>query len=200
MANPQPEKKYFTTEEYFDKEEYSEIRHDFRDGELFVVAGTTINHNILTRRLASLFDAQLEEKGCFVVNENVKLELEEDTYYVYPDVMVVCDSLAANGRKAAVKYPSLIAEVLSKSTEEYDKGTKLYRYRKIPTLQYYILVSQYMPLIEIYTRTANPREWNHSVYEDVEDVISLNQLEITIALKAIYRNITFIFPTKEDQN
>jgi Uma2 family endonuclease len=117
------EKKRYTIEEYFALEETSEIRHEYFDGEIFAMAGTTLNHNRIAQNVG--FSLRKSKKSnCDIFIENVKLEAIKDFYYPYPDVMLTCNPFDLR-QKNKIAHPSLIVEVVSTSTEKYDKTVKL---------------------------------------------------------------------------
>jgi Uma2 family endonuclease len=182
------EKKNYTVEEYFELEETSEIRHEYFDGEIFAMAGGTLNHNRLTRRVANLVESKAKNH-CGVFTENVKLEAIKDFYYPYPDVMLTCNPFDLR-EKNKIAHPSLIVEVLSSSTEKYDKTIKLKKYKAISSVQYYMLVSQYEQSIELYSR-VNDFLWNYEEFTEQNATINLEKIEITLSLSDIYENIVF---------
>ncbi len=145
-------KRRYTVEEYFALEERSDIRHEFYQGGLSAMAGATVNHNRLTRRVANLLDSQPALKNCGVFTENLKVEVIRDGYYCYPDVVVACHPFDLRGTNPIIKQPRLIIEVLSKSTAQADRGLKWLRYRKLPSLWYYILIDQYTTTVELFSR------------------------------------------------
>ncbi len=188
------EKKRYTVEEYFALEETSEIRHEYFDGEVFAMAGGTLNHNRLTRRVANLVERQAKNH-CAVFTENVKLEVIQNFYYPYPDVMLTCNPFDLR-QKNKIAHPSLIVEVLSTSTEKYDKTTKLKKYKAISSVQYYMLVSQYEMSVELYSR-VNDFLWNYEEFTEQNATINLEKLDITISLSDVYENI--IFESEEEE-
>jgi len=182
------EKKRYTVEEYFALEEKSEVRHEFFDGEIFAMAGTTLNHNRIAQNVG--FSLRKSKKNhCDIFIENVKLEAIKNFFYPYPDVMLTCNPFDLRERNK-IAHPSLIVEVLSISTEMYDKTTKLKKYKAIPSLQYYMLVSQYETSVELYSR-VNTDLWNYQEFTEQNAEIHLEDLDITISLSEIYENIIF---------
>ena len=190
MGFAQTEKKYYSVNEYFELENTSEIRHEYYNGEVFAMAGTTKNHNLITDNIQSFFKTIFRPKGCDVFSESVKLEAIKSTYYPYPDVMVTCDERDKED-EYIVAYPLILVEVLSKSTAEYDKDFKLKKYKKIPSLHYYLIVSQYECSVELYSRTDNPDLWLYQTYEESEEIISFDKLHFTMPVYAIYEAVTF---------
>ncbi|GAB3903814.1 Uma2 family endonuclease [Larkinella knui] len=190
-------KRIYTVEEYLALEERSEIRHELYRGELYAMAGGTVNHNRLTRRVANLLENQPALKGCGVFSENLKVEVVRDGYYCYPDVVVACHPFDLRGTNQIIKQPRVIVEVLSKSTALADRGTKWQRYRKLPSLWYYMLVDQYSATIELFSRIEETDEWINSLYENGDDLIVLPRLNMEIFQKDIYNGIE-LHPEEED--
>lgn len=182
------EKKRYTVEEYFALEETSEIRHEYFDGEIFAMAGGTLNHNHLTRKVANLVERQAKNY-CAVFTENVKLEVIRDFYYPYPDIMLTCNPFDLR-QKNKIAHPSLITEVLSKASLKSDITTKLKKYKAIASVQYYMLVSQYEMSVELYSR-VNDALWTYEEFTKPNAMINLEKLEITLSLSDIYENIIF---------
>ena len=182
------EKKHYTVEEYFELEETSEIRHEYFNGEIFAMAGTTLNHNRIAQSIG--FSLRKSKKShCDIFIENVKLEAIKDFYYPYPDVMLTCNPFDLR-EKNKIAHPSLIVEVLSTSTEKYDKTIKLKKYKAISSVQYYMLVSQYEMSVELYSR-VNDFLWNYEEFTEQNTIINLEKIDITISLLDIYENIIF---------
>lgn len=186
MAIPSPIKKY-TVEEYFEFEEASEVRHEFHNGELSVVAGTTKTHNVLVDNIKDLVKKEFRPRGCQVFSENVKVEIEteEEERYVYPDVVLTCHEFDKKDN-LVVRYPSLIVEVLSKGTAEYDRGLKFKRYQKLSTLKYYLLVEQTPFSAELFSRTDSRHLWTYQIFTEPEDIISFPIIDFTMKVKDIY--------------
>jgi Uma2 family endonuclease len=182
------EKKHYTVEEYFELEETSEIRHEYFDGEIFAMAGTTLNHNRIAQNIG--FSLRSSKKShCDIFIENVKLEAIKDFYYPYPDVMLTCNLFDLR-EKNKIAHPSLIVEVLSTSTEKYDKTVKLKKYKAIASVQYYMLVSQYEMSVELYSR-VNDALWTYEEFTELNAMINLEKIDIALSLSDIYGNVVF---------
>jgi Uma2 family endonuclease len=186
-----------TVSEYLKLEETNEIRHEFRDGRVYAMAGGTVNHNRLTRRVASLFDAQPSLKRCGVFSENMKVEVVRGVYLPYPDVVVACHPFDLRGDNLVIRQPRVLVEVLSKSTAGTDRGFKWQRYRQMPSLWYYLLVDQYKMTVELYSRVEQTDEWIYTVYEEPEEVIVMPRLDLELPLAAIYDGINLVPETEE---
>ena len=156
------------------------------------MAGGSRLHNTIGFNIASLLRENFNPKGCETYFNDVKLELQIGNYYVYPDVLLTCDK--DDNDAYLVKMPSLIVEVLSESTEAYDRSTKLAEYRKIKSLRYYLLVSQARPMVEVYGRQNNTSILTYEVYERIEEIVQLSALDFALPMSEIYKYITF---TKE---
>lgn len=194
------EKKRYTVEEYFALEETSEIRQEYFDGEIFAIAGTTLNHNRIAQNVG--FSLRKSKKSYYdIFIENVKLEAIKDFYYPYPDVMLTCNPFDLK-QKNKIAHPSLIVEVLSTSSgtppaEKYDKTVKLKKFKAIASVQYYMLISQYEMSVELYSR-VNDALWTYEEFTKPNAVINLEKSEINISLSDIYENI--IFESEEENN
>ncbi len=197
MGYARTEKKYYTVEEYFELDNHTEIRYEFYNGEVFAMAGGTKNHNRIIRTINNLLYNHFSPKGCDVFIESVKLEAIKDLYYPYPDVVLTCDERDFQ-EQYLVAYPTLIVEVLSQSTANYDKDFKLKKYQKIPSLQYYLLISQYEYSVEVFSRIDHSEVWTYQLFEAMTDRIVLKKLDYSLSLADIYANITFVPPNDTD--
>ncbi|OIN59206.1 Uma2 family endonuclease [Arsenicibacter rosenii] len=180
--------KRFTVSEYFELEETSEIRHEFYKGEVFAMAGTSLNHNDIVDNTKRIIKDTFAPQGCRTFSESVKLEVIRDVYYPYPDIMLTChpDDVQA---QFVVRQPTLIVEVLSKSTADHDRSFKWQQYQRMPSLMHYLLVSQYEYHIELYSR--NVHFWKYEVFDKPDQVLSLEHIALSLPLSAIYENIVF---------
>jgi len=178
-----------TVEEYFELDEQSEIRHEYYDGEVYAMSGTTLNHNSIVGNVWAFFKSFFRKRGCRVFGESIKLKAS-DRYYLYPDVIVACEPKDTSGTYM-IEYPSILVEVSSKSTGARDRGIKLKQYKTIPSLQYYLLVSQREYSVEVFSRVGGGDLWTHRSFESEEDVIRLDAFNFEISLKAIYEDIEF---------
>lgn len=190
------QKKYISVEEYFEMEKHSEIRHEYYNGEVFAMAGTSINHNRIVQNLSGVLRPIFRQRGCEVLLESVKLEAIKHFYYPYPDLMLTCDTQDMDA-EYIIKKPTLIVEVLSKSSVLNDRVAKLRRYKNIPSLQYYLIVSQYEFLVESYSRVDDSTSWLYDVYEDQNDIINFPKLDLKLSLSDIYEGIKMREEDKE---
>lgn len=176
----------YTVAEYMALEEQSDVRHEFFEGEVFAMAGATIRHNTMVLNCALALRAGLRGKSCRVFAESVQLAVEHGRYYNYPDVMVTCapaDLLA----ERTVESPTLLMEVLSKSTENRDRSWKFNRYKQLPSLRHYLLVSQTTCLVEWYRR-EDSGVWSFTPFALFTDELFIPELNLTLRLQDIYED------------
>ncbi|KAA0989978.1 Uma2 family endonuclease [Dyadobacter aurulentus] len=186
----------YTVSEYLKLEEESEVRHEYYDGEVFAMAGTSMNHNRIVGKLRAIFEKRFQPDGCDVFTENVKAEVTPDLCYAYPDLILTCSAEDRDG-VYIVKNPTILVEVLSKTSISKDRGFKLRMYKQIPSLQYYLLVSQNEFYVELYSRSIHGNLWNYQSFENPVDKIVFEPLKFEILLSAIYENIKFWGPEEK---
>ena len=138
----------YTFEECLKLEEQEHTRYEYYDGEVFAMAGGTLNHSSISGNINNAFDTGLSAAGCRSFQADAKVQLRNGSSYVYPDVVLTCDAEDINAEQF-VKHPMLIVEVLSPSTESHDRNIKWHQYRRIPSLRYFLFVSQQMPFVEL---------------------------------------------------
>ncbi|GAA4359830.1 Uma2 family endonuclease [Hymenobacter saemangeumensis] len=184
MGEAEPTRRRYTVEEYFALEEQSEVRHEFFDGEVFAMAGASVPHNLLAVNFVSSFKQALRGRPCKAVMEGVQLAVQQGRHYVYPDVMISCDP-ADQLAQLTFQAPVLIVEVLSPSTEDYDRGQKFNQYKKLPSLQHYLLVSQNSWLVEWRRREAN-NGWSFMPLVEETDALVIPELNISLTVAEIY--------------
>lgn len=177
---------YIGPQEYLDIEQQSQIRHEYRLGLVYAMAGGTDNHDRITFNFLKLIDNHLGDPAdCRFYSGNVKVNYLDEFYY-YPDAFVTCD-LRDRDDRYIKRHPKLIAEVLSPSTEEFDIGTKFDDYRQIKALEEYVLISQTKQQVECRRRTA-PGVWKTVVY-GAGDRVSLPSIGLEFAIAELYRGL-----------
>ena len=182
---------FITPEEYLEIEREAEFKSEYYNGEIFALAGAGFNHNIIISNIAIILGNHLKGKNCYEFINDMRLLIKENSLYTYPDLMVVCDNLKfLDEKKDIVLNPILIIEVLSKSTESYDRGKKFEFYRSISSLKEYIMVSSDRHLVEAYTKNEN-NLWVLSDEKNPESSIKFSSLSQQIPLKEIYSKVEF---------
>jgi Uma2 family endonuclease len=184
-------KKIYTTEEYLELEVNSEIRNEYRDGDITPMAGGTPEHNEIASILNAVLRVALKGKPYSIFVADQRLWIPERNLYTYPDVMVISRPLELQtGRTDTVMNPCFIAEVLSKSTQNYDRSEKFVAYRTIPTFREYLLIDQYRVYVEHYVQT-NAHQWLFSEYDDPTVTLTLSTIDVQIQIADLYDNIDF---------
>jgi Uma2 family endonuclease len=189
------QEKLMTYEEYLDFEEKSEVKHEFANGKLIEMSGASFNHNFICSQLIKLLGLAFDknEMDCYPLTSDQIVQIPSVGKSVYSDVAVVCGNpefVAGNTR--VITNPLLILEVLSKSTEKYDRTLKFDNYRTLPSLREYVLVSQDEPLVEaFYLHDPENDLWKISRAHGLDAPILLRSIDCTLALKDVYHRVKF---------
>ena len=178
----------FTPEEYFAWEEQQLERHEYMDGEVYAMSGGTIDRGDIAGNFLSLLKIHMRGRGCKTLNSDCRVSIVGSTKYVYPDISVTCDE-RDKATPQYITYPCLIIEVLSPSTEAYDRGNKFRMYRQNPDLQEYVLVSTDAVEIELF-RKSDGDNWKIINYQ-AGDMIELKSVNLTVPIEQIYEDIIF---------
>ena len=185
------EKRYYSIEEYLALEEVAEYKNEYRNGEIVPMTGTTTNHNKIVMTLGAHLTFALIDQNYDVYGGDVRLWIPRYRQYTYPDLMIISgDPIYEGTNQTTVTNPFLIVEVLSKSTQDYDRGTKFNYYRSIPQMQEYILIDQYQFLVEQFAKNGDGK-WVLTEYEGENLTLSLQSINFQISLKDIYKKINF---------
>jgi Uma2 family endonuclease len=183
-----PHRPLMSVEEYFQLDRNSiDTRYEYIDGHVRMLAGGTLNHATISLNLASMLLSLLRSSPCRVYNADARVRLSE-ARYVYPDVSVSCDE-RDRGEIDLLRYPQVIVEILSPSTEAYDRGEKFVYYRKCPAIQEYVLVNTRYPSIEVFRRAKNTF-WTYHAFEPGEDV-ELASIGVRFPVADVYENVVF---------
>ena len=180
-----------TPEEYLRIERAAEWKSEYIDGEMFAMAGASPSHVLIATNLAAELHDQLRDTPCATFTADLRVATDRLRHYTYPDVIVVCGPLEfVDARKDTITNPTLIVEVLSESTEKYDRGAKFERYRGMKSLTEYMLVSQDRVHIELCTRQLNGtwvlRDWN-----DLDAEIGLTSPPCRVKIAEVYARVAF---------
>jgi Uma2 family endonuclease len=189
MALPEQFLPAITAEQYLQLERFSEIRHEFIDGLVYAMAGESPDHSTICFNLAGVISSQIRDKARRGFSPNMKVRAGIGGLYAYPDLMIVCGEAKFHDEHSDVLLnPTVIFEVLSPSTEKYDRGEKFRRYRtEIESLQDYVLASQDQLRIEHHHRESDGI-WTQTETSGVEGVLALTSIECRLSLTDVYRN------------
>lgn len=180
-----------TPEEYLRIERAAEWKSEYIDGEMFAMSGASHRHTIITANLVRSLGNQLLNEPCTVSSSDLRVATDLRRHYTYPDVVVVCDPPQyVDGQLDTVTNPTLIAEVLSDSTEKYDRGEKFERYRAVPTLSEYLLVAQDRVHVELFSRQADGR-WFLRDWNDPDAEIEIESIHCRLKVAEVYAKVTF---------
>jgi len=187
MGEPALKKAYYTGAEYLELEEQAEYKNEFYNGEIFAMSGGSRNHSVICVNLNRKLAEWLDDKDCILFDSQMKLDIPKLNSFVYPDVMVVCGEIEFyENRTDIVRNPILIIEVLSPSTESFDRSGKFQYYQTVLSVKEYVLISQEKPMIEVYYK-QDERNWLYSVANGLDEKILLRTIQCELALRDIYR-------------
>jgi Uma2 family endonuclease len=180
-----------TPEQYLEAERAAEFRSEYYAGHIYAMSGGSYQHAQVIGGLVRELGNALKERPCSVVPNDLRLRLSRDGLYTYPDVVVICgDPQFADDQKDTLLNPTLIVEVLSPSTEAYDRGFKAQQYRTLESLEEYVLVSQTQPRVEVFRRQPGGH-WLLSEAIGLEAVCRFESLDCAVPLADIYDKVTF---------
>ncbi len=180
---------YLTPEEYLTIERKAESKSEYIDGEMVAMTGASRKHNLIVINIAREISQQLRGRPCEMYANDMRVRVPATRLYTYPDVAVVCDEPQFEDDYVdTLLNPTLIIEVLSESTEAYDRGKKFSSYRTIESLAEYLLVAQDEYRIEQYVKQPDGR-WLLSDYRSAEDVVELISIQCQLALKEAYDKV-----------
>jgi Uma2 family endonuclease len=183
-------KPFVTPEQFLELERQAETKHEYFAGEIFAMAGGTPEHSLIAVNVTVELGAQLRGGPCMMYNSDMKVRATE-ALYTYPDVTVVCGEAQFAGEEREVLLnPTLIVEVLSESTEAWDRGGKFEQYRQRDTLQEYVLIAQDRAHVERFARQASG-EWLLTEVNGMDASLALPSISCELALSEVYRKVTF---------
>ncbi len=184
-------KRNFTIEDYLQMEADSILKHEYYNGEIFLMAGTRMDHNIITSNLMFRLGAKLENSPCQPFGSDLRIYVEKHDLFTYPDLSIVCGELVTRDNdQFNLMNPSAIIEVLSPSTKDYDRGDKFELYKGLSTLREYVLIDSRSVLVEQFVKNTNG-EWTFQKYSQVEDILLMETTGVSLSLEEIYARTQF---------
>jgi len=178
-------------QEYLARERKATFRSEYYRGEMFAMSGATWEHTLIKDNLAGETRSQLKDGPCRVVTSDLRVKVDVTGLYTYPDLVIVCDEPRFEDEVFdTLLNPRVLVEVLSDSTEKYDRGTKFGHYRQVPSVREYILVAQDRPLVERYVRQADGG-WLLTVFDDLTQTFAFDSVPVQVSLAEIYRGVEF---------
>ncbi len=182
---------YFTPEEYLEIERISPIKHEYFRGQLVAMAGASKAHVIIVGNLSALLVNHLRRTGCISYANDMKVRLPKLNIFYYSDLAVTCDERDRASNEDFILHPKLIVEVLSDSTEAFDRGDKFADYKTIPEFEEYVLIHQTQVLVERFQRQTD-NLWIPSVYRN-GDAVEFGSIGFSCAIADLYENISQLF-------
>ncbi|MCC5635412.1 Uma2 family endonuclease [Nostoc sp. CHAB 5844] len=184
-----PQTNYLSPAEYLQMEETSSIKHEYIDGYIYAMAGASDPHVTVALNLAALLRSHVRGSGCRVYIADMKARIESLNRYYYPDVMVTCD-LRDQETPTYKRFPCLIVDVLSDSTEAFDRGDKFADYQVLESLQEYVLINMKRQRIECFRRN-NEGLWVLQTYTSQETSFRLNSINFEGTVTELYEDVVF---------
>lgn len=179
---------HYTPEEYLALERNAEFKSEYLDGRIVAMTGASIAHVTITTNVIGELRVRLRGSGCRIFNGDIRIQIGGGRRYTYPDVAAVCGELrVADGSPDSLLNPALIVEVLSPSTEAYDRGEKFLQYRTIESLQEYVLIAQDRVLVERFVRGGE--FWTLSTLSDLDAALELTSVNCSIPVREIYYDV-----------
>ncbi len=184
-------KKFLTPEEYLQRERKAEFRSEYFRGEMFAMAGASANHNLIVLNAGACLREQLKKKPCRVYPSDLKLRIQATGLYTYPDLSVVCSEPQLESDNGDVLLnPIVLLEVLSDSTEAYDRGKKFEHYRTIPSLQHYVLIAQDRHSIDCFSLKTDGC-WVLTSCQSLNERVELEAIESELVAAEVYDKVVF---------
>ncbi|MFI5196871.1 MAG: Uma2 family endonuclease [Chitinophagales bacterium] len=179
-------KQRYTIEEYLEMENAATEKHEYYQGEIFAMSGPKYQHVQVSGNIYSSLRQKLKGKPCQPLGSDMRVHIEKNTLFTYPDISVVCgDPLFLNNDEWNLLNPTIIFEVLSPSTKNYDRGEKFRLYRDIPTLKEYILIDPEAILVEAWGINAQGN-WELKEYKTINETLQLGSIQVSLELREIY--------------
>lgn len=182
-------KSKYTIEEYLTLEKENNFKSQYYSGEIFAMSGGTANHSRIAINSARELSISLRDKDCDVFNSDLMVRIEAADSFVYPDLSVVCGQEEFYGENSRILLnPTIIVEVLSETTERFDRGSKFRKYQTIPGLKEYVLIDQWEAQIDVF-RPIEDGKWELTTFSGLEAVLELSSISVTVPLSEIYRRV-----------
>lgn len=186
-----PKYNFISPEEYLEQERKATEKHEYYQGEVFAMSGTSLEHVIISRNVMIELGNKLKGKSCQPFGSDLRMHIPPNTLYTYPDLSIICGKPELTDEHFdTATNPTVLIEILSPSTRNYDMGIKFKLYRDIPTLKEYILVDSENVYVEKHTRQAD-NSWLLSEIKNTGDILKIESIQVTLALSDIYEGISF---------
>jgi len=184
-------KRHYTVEEYLEMEKPSAVKHEYFQGEVFAMSGAGDNHNEIFSNVFGEIVHKLKGKPCRAYGSDKRMNIPENTLFTYPDISIYCNGLIHSDVDEDTSIlPTIIIEILSASTKNYDRGRKFNLYKDIPSLKEYIMIDSESVLVEAYY-INDEQNWDLHQHQDISDILTLVSMGFDIGLADIYEHVSF---------
>ncbi|WP_293313473.1 Uma2 family endonuclease [Pedobacter sp. UBA5917] len=185
------QKRRYTVEEYLEMEKESTEKHEYFQGDIFAMSGAGFKHNILFSNIFLAVGNKLKGKSCNIFGSDMRMNIPENTLFTYPDISIYCDDVKhIDIDEETFILPTVIIEILSPSTKNYDRGKKFNLYKDIPSLKEYIMIDSESVSVEAYYINEE-KEWILNDYKEISDTFTLVSMGFDVALADIYERVRF---------
>jgi Uma2 family endonuclease len=179
-------RRQYTLDDYLSLQRGIEVKLEYFNGEIYVMAGGSAGHNRISRNVLKLFDAALASSSCEAFGSDMRVSTPSGLY-TYPDASIICGPKVNNAAET-ISNPIVIVEVLSESTRNYDRGEKFDLYRSIPELRHYLLIEQTFRHVE-HRRPESDGSWSSEIKDAAGDSVQLSGVDIDLPMAAIYEGV-----------
>lgn len=194
----QPKRSFLTAEEYLAIERNAEFKHEYHQGEIFAMAGGSDPHNIIVSNIIRVLGNQLLERDCIVYPSDMRVKVSPIGKYTYPDVTVACGKRVFEDSEIdTLLNPIVIFEILSHTTEAYDRGRKFQQYQFIESLAEYIMIAQDLILAKQYVRQKD-KTWMYAEYQNLDGMVNLESIGCELLLKDVYVKVPDLLALKPE--
>ena len=189
VKEPATKYNYVSPEQYLEMERASQKKHEYYKGEIYLMPGATWERNVISYNINRVVAPAVYTKGCKLFGSDFRVHIPENTLFAYPDFTIVCEKYQSSLMYTDnLTNPSVIIEILSKSTKDYDRGTKFTLYRSIKTLKEYILIDSTSISVEIFSRQLDEK-WVLAEYKTRSASFYISTIGLTLQLKDIYEDV-----------
>jgi Uma2 family endonuclease len=185
------QKRHYTVEEYLEMEKVSTEKHEYFQGEIFAMSGAGFNHNLIFSNVFGVLAHKLKGSNCIPFGSDMRMNIPENTLFTYPDISIYCNEIKyLNEDEDTILQPTVIIEILSPSTKNYDKGKKFNLYKDIPSLKEYIMIdSESISVQAFYIDDEN--NWKLNEHKEISDKLTLISMGFNVTLSDIYNHVRF---------
>ena len=182
---------YITPQQYLESERLATEKHEYFQGEIFAMSGASIPHNVIFKNTYVDLGTKLKGKKCQPYGSDLRIHIPKNSLYTYPDISIICDDFETTDEKLdTITNPTVLFEILSRSTQKYDQTGKFELYRDIDLLKEYIMINS--EKIQVLKYARNPdNSWLLTIFESLEDVFSIQSIDVELKLSDIYFDVKF---------